>query len=82
MPLLTQRFRYVPFYVYVPSFKLTHLFKLALALSNAETWCIEHNGLNFSQMYEVIVDFFEDVQKDQNVDKKKRRHELLAWWNK
>jgi hypothetical protein len=30
-------------------------------------------------MYEVIIDFFEDVQ---NVDKKKRRHELLAWWNK
>jgi len=54
--------------------------QLALALSDAPSWCIEHNGLNFKYMYEIIIDYFEDLQH-LDADTKKRRRQLLHWWN-
>lgn len=53
--------------------------QLALALSDAPTWCSEHNGLNFHHMYDAIIDYFEDVS---NPSKKIRCQQLLEWWNR
>jgi hypothetical protein len=53
--------------------------QLALALSDAPTWCVEHNGMNLHEMYDTIVDYFEDVN---GAEKKKRRQQLLTWWDR
>lgn len=55
--------------------------QLALALSDAPSWCIEHNGLNFKHMYEIIIDYFEDLQR-LDADTRKQRRQLLHWWNR
>jgi len=52
--------------------------QLALALSDAPTWCVEHNGMNLHDMYDTIIDYFEDVK---GAERKKRRQQLLTWWN-
>jgi hypothetical protein len=33
--------------------------------------------MNFHEMYDIIIDFFEDVPQV----KRKQRQQLLAWWN-
>ena len=53
--------------------------KLVLALSDAPGWCLEHNDLNFHDLYNLVIDFFEDVR---NPAKKAKRQDLLKWWNK
>jgi hypothetical protein len=62
-----------------PYYRFLTISQLALALSDAPTWCIEHNGMNFPEMYNTIIDYFEDVP---NQEKKKQRQQLLAWWNR
>ena len=49
------------------------------ALSDAPGWCLEHNDLNFHNLYSLVINFFEDVR---NPAKKAKRQDLLKWWNK
>jgi len=35
--------------------------------------------MNFHEMYNTIIDYFEDVP---NAVKKKQRQQLLVWWNR
>jgi len=73
--LLIQLYRYV---MSLTPYVFLQFLQLALALSDAPTWCIQHNGMNFREMYDTIIDFFEDVP---NQLKKRQRQQLLAWWN-
>jgi len=71
--------------VQVGSFQMTswhHILiclKLVLALSDALGWCFKHNDLNFHDLYNLVIDFFENVR---NPTKKAKRQDLLKWWNK
>ena len=35
--------------------------------------------MNLHEMYDTIVDYFEDVK---GAERKKRRQQLLTWWNR
>ncbi|KAF5393790.1 hypothetical protein D9757_000389 [Collybiopsis confluens] len=52
---------------------------LHLALSNADQWTASHEGYNYQNLWEYVVDFFEAPADDEV--HKKRRKELLKWWN-
>ncbi|KAG2022248.1 hypothetical protein CC2G_000020 [Coprinopsis cinerea AmutBmut pab1-1] len=52
--------------------------QLLFALSNASSWVSSHDGLDFSDCYDYIVDYFEDAEDDTSQASTK---ELLKWWN-
>jgi hypothetical protein len=41
--------------------------------------CVEHNSMNLHEMYDTIVDYFEDVK---GAERKKRHQQLLTLWNR
>ena len=54
--------------------------QLIFALSEAQTWVQEHEGYQFSALYDFIIDFFE--APDLGPKAKERTKALLAWWNR
>ena len=49
---------------------------LVLALSDAPGWCLEHNDLNFHDLYNLVINFFEDIH---NLAKEAKQQDLLKW---
>jgi len=54
--------------------------QLIFALSEAQNWVQEHEGYQFSALYDFIIDFFE--APDLGPKAKERTKALLAWWNR
>lgn len=55
-----------------------YIIQLHLGLSDASRWTTSHNGYNYQDLWNFIVDFFEDPVDE---DEEKRAKELLKWWN-
>ncbi|KAF7363033.1 hypothetical protein MVEN_00655100 [Mycena venus] len=53
---------------------------LWLSLTTAVAWTDEYYGVSLAQMYDFIVDFFEEPKEGTRA--RERADELLAWWNK
>ncbi|KIK49831.1 hypothetical protein GYMLUDRAFT_51497 [Collybiopsis luxurians FD-317 M1] len=51
---------------------------LHLALSDASHYTTTHNGYNYQDLWNFVVDFFEDVPDE---EEQRRTKELLKWWN-
>ncbi|KAJ3723066.1 hypothetical protein C8R42DRAFT_665183 [Lentinula raphanica] len=51
---------------------------LHFALSDASHWTNTHMGYNYLDLWNFVVDFFEDPQ---NEEEEKQAKELLKWWN-
>ncbi|KAF9024607.1 hypothetical protein BDP27DRAFT_1438145 [Rhodocollybia butyracea] len=51
---------------------------LHFGLSDAPHWCRAHNGYNYQDLWNYVVDFFEDPVDE---DAERYTKELLKWWN-
>lgn len=61
--------------------RFSYLSQVYFALTDATQWPTggEHEGANLNEMFNFIVDYFEDTR---STAAERRARELLRWWNK
>ena len=80
VPSHTRQHRYVNICVDTFSY-LIALPKLVFALNSTRDWRMEHASFHYPSFYNFIVNYFEDVESDDE-ETAERVDELLKWWNR